>query len=1147
MADFGIDGFADIKENLSDSFDDIKRSARSMSEKIRDASDESSDAATAFGELAGVGGALDGSMESTEDSIEEVNDELQETTVTSQTTTASVAELNAALRSLDGTDVDIDGVDASDVSREGLEEFFGGGKGQFDVGELFGDRDRTESFISSLDEITGGLSDVDEVMARASIGDVLEGDTKRVREFAASLSEATSESVSMRDALASIRPLAREELDIETRRSFDIDQDRLQRMRESIGGAERRRVAIETERETDVALPEFDPSEFAATNAILERTEEQIEDVGDEASQTSISFQGLSSSSLLTMGNVEGLAFALSDVEDEAEEAADEIQQLSVIMASAAPALRSLSANIGPFNVGLTNLATTIPILIATLGPLIAVLGGLAVVLIGVVAALGALTAIGVIGFVQQLEDQFASVTETTEAFQAILEGLQKALWEAVAPLRNVEMAGLDGIDLFLRLIQNTIELVNMTSEVLAELLEMEEVADFFFRIEAALLGIGDATEGMTMMEAMRQATEQVLPVLTDLIMFLIDHTPDFIRFASTITDRIAPALSQFTLALMDLSTALSHVGADVLTIILPGIAAVIFSFTQLLEAIVAVERAMGPLGDAFSTMIVSSIALATVLGKLWGLFTSISSVMVFMANRGIAPAVAAIQVLNANFAGIVTAIGAATGGIILLVGGLIILEEEFGAVTLAIEMLGSAIDAVFGPIISFVAGLAEAVGVLDDLIGAAGLLSTLITGLTGVIMTVTGAWLLYQAALSGAIGLTALAGIQTSTLTGSLLALSSVAYGTAITALKALGGTILFAGNMAMVAARNIATYLIGSLTTLAGVIYSTVIGALSALAGSFLFLGNMAVMAIRGITTALVSSGWGAALLAAGAALAFIANRWGILEAVAVGVIGAITAALVSSGWGALLIVIAGALAWVAEQWSMLASVGVAAIGAITAALVSSGVGAIVVALGLLLSGLIVHWDDLTDAVKSFASAIGSTIGGAIDWLTDFDSRLQDVKNLLDEFLNPGDSLRSIFGWIMDVMGWMEKKIKDLQDLLSSGSGGFGGTDEEVDPSKDKGILETLADYTLPVSIDGSGSSGVGLTPSMMMIPPELIQSATNVFSGGGEGRSVDRRTVDRSSQTNITINMNGRNGELSAREQYRIRKAVDNAPDR
>jgi hypothetical protein len=43
------------------------------------------------------------------------------------------------------------------------------------------------------------------------------------------------------------------------------------------------------------------------------------------------------------------------------------------------------------------------------------------------------------------------------------------------------------------------------------------------------------------------------------------------------------------------------------------------------------------------------------------------------------------------------------------------------------------------------------------------------------------------------------------------------------------------------------------------------------------------------------------------------------------------------------------------------------------------------------------------------------------------------------------------------------------------------------------------------------------------------------------------MDRRTIDRSSETRVEINMNGRRGELSAREQYRIRKAVDNAPNR
>lgn len=249
----------------------------------------------------------------------------------------------------------------------------------------------------------------------------------------------------------------------------------------------------------------------------------------------------------------------LVDTERQAKEAGTGIQRFQNALRKLSPELGITSANLGPLNVSLRNFGSVIVGLVTVLGPLVTLLGGLITGFATLAGAVGSVTAVGALGFFEQIESQFAGIDDRMEAMEATFNAVRTMGRRALEPLEDVEIAGLTGVQLFQRSIQRSIQLLGHFADIFAEIAEMEEITRAVNRISGALFS-GDG--GPTMMEAMAVATERLVPIITDLIVYVINNFPEFIIFVSRISDMIDGPLAFALTEWIDLFSSLITIGA---------------------------------------------------------------------------------------------------------------------------------------------------------------------------------------------------------------------------------------------------------------------------------------------------------------------------------------------------------------------------------------------------------------------------------------------------------------------------------------------------------------------------------------------------------------------------------------------------------
>lgn len=206
------------------------------------------------------------------------------------------------------------------------------------------------------------------------------------------------------------------------------------------------------------------------------------------------------------------------------------------------PTLGAVSLNLGALNVGLRNLAGVLYGMAALIGPFITMLGGLATALLTAGAALGAFVAVGGITFLEQMVSQMAGVNNKAEALQKLMQSLKREALEAVEPLRNVDVGGMSGPEAFVSTINHGLAMLNQLSRTFAQIVEMPEVAESMERLRNALFVDLDGS----MISALKDSIELLLPILTDMLVYLIEKWPGLVRFmsktAKVMSDSLGPA-----------------------------------------------------------------------------------------------------------------------------------------------------------------------------------------------------------------------------------------------------------------------------------------------------------------------------------------------------------------------------------------------------------------------------------------------------------------------------------------------------------------------------------------------------------------------------------------------------------------------------
>ena len=280
------------------------------------------------------------------------------------------------------------------------------------------------------------------------------------------------------------------------------------------------------------------------------------------------------------------------------------------------PALENISANLGPFNVSFGNLFITLTSLVAVVGALGSVLIALVAAIGAVVAALGSLLAVGAIGFVEELKNEFAGINTTMEAVEATAKAMKNVLLDALAPLEAVTLGGLGPTDVFITFLQDVVRFTELFAESMATLLEMDEMQEFLIELRAAVLGFSDELSGLTMTEGFARIVEEVVPILQDLLIFFIDALPEMLAFTAMITDRLGPALSNFGSSFIDFVATMTLVGQKALGLLLPALTMMLKTLTLLFDTVIMVSNALGPLAPIIGVTVIALIGLVSITLK---------------------------------------------------------------------------------------------------------------------------------------------------------------------------------------------------------------------------------------------------------------------------------------------------------------------------------------------------------------------------------------------------------------------------------------------------------------------------------------------------------------------------------------------------
>lgn len=395
--------------------------------------------------------------------------------------------------------------------------------------------------------------------------------------------------------------------------------------------------------------------------------EEETEEANEEMRETSVSSFSLASALQLDVSALGAFAIAAGTSERSVDDLEDEIDELRDSLIALGPALSTISANFGPFNFALQNVLVTLPVLFATIGPLVTVVLGFASALLVAGSALASFFAVGGFGLIETLEENFASITNRMEAMQAIAKGLGMAIKEAFQPLFEADFAGMSGIEFFTRIIQNTVAWLHMFAQAMAEILDMKEVENFFFQVEEALLGIGDATSGISMLEGLKVLIRDVMPMATEFVVFLIDHLPEAMRFMGEIIKEVGPEVAQLGAVLLDLVVNLTKVGAEVMSVLLPGLTALLAAISYLAEGFAGLMEAGGGLSDILLALVVTFLALFVAAVKVAEGLIALNRAMAAVEALGVA--------LEASLFPLLLAVTGLVVGIALLSGKLDVLK----------------------------------------------------------------------------------------------------------------------------------------------------------------------------------------------------------------------------------------------------------------------------------------------------------------------------------------------------------------------------------------------------------------------------------------------------------------------------------------
>jgi len=300
-----------------------------------------------------------------------------------------------------------------------------------------------------------------------------------------------------------------------------------------------------------------------------------------------------------------------------------------------APLLDVTSFSLGPLNIRFTNFAQTLFRLTALIGPIIGGLLGLAGAAVTAAGAIGSFVAVGAVGFLEQMENSMAGVSDRQEAISTLVDNLRQMAYEATFPLRVAETAnGRSGIDLFVDSLRFGLRLLNRMSTIFASIMEMPDVANSIERLSDLFLGTGgDSKLASALRETVRRGLPAFVRILEELLPLLRGFMVNGARIAERFSKRVVPALADTAFA-FGLAIAFGAGFIEVLATLLGVVARVTRFLTRLINVIPFVNVEARDLAYAFGAVIGVMVILSKTLVTIISVVAKVAFGVVYLSDK---------------------------------------------------------------------------------------------------------------------------------------------------------------------------------------------------------------------------------------------------------------------------------------------------------------------------------------------------------------------------------------------------------------------------------------------------------------------------------------------------------------------------------
>lgn len=411
-------------------------------------------------------------------------------------------------------------------------------------------------------------------------------------------------------------------------------QDRLDNAAKSVAGANRTAASaseslndqlqeiIANTTMTDAATKRVSAT-FGVAAGSANRFRENVSDAAGAASRATVANERLDNSLNDVGRSAAGAAAGMGA-------ANSQMGLMQALAEGSALQFGSLSLNIGSFNIALKQLALQIPAILVGMGAWIALLTSLAAGLMTAVTAMGAFMGAGLVGYLEQVENQNEGIEGTFEAMQVVLDSIGDLFYEALQPIMQ------EGeVNMFIAAVEKAADVLNVIAQWLAD--NKETFTDFWSEASFNL---------NVFLDSMLTAFEAIEPYLIDLINYLGEGLPKAIANFAQISANLLPHIKNIIGAVRSLFNELIGFASIVLT----GVTPVIVGLVHALDTLFAI---INTIPDGVLAGVVAFTALTLVMAKM-----ATTAVTLYTAFGTMAGKIATLTAQGSTAAGTLNGLG---------------------------------------------------------------------------------------------------------------------------------------------------------------------------------------------------------------------------------------------------------------------------------------------------------------------------------------------------------------------------------------------------------------------------------------------------------------------------------------------------------